>query len=100
MAKYQAEIKTVTDGSQYTVSVESGSISTAKQEIERLYNPIYIYNLRVARGSSSSSSDTDYGGIFYLLLLFGAIYVIMNYWPFLLGAGALYLIYKLCVNFL
>lgn len=99
MTTYKAEIKTVPTGSAYTVTVESGSMSTAKQEIEHLYNPIYIRNLRTANRNSSSSDDGDSLGSLYLLLIFIAICVILTYWPIFVGIGALFLIYKLVTHF-
>lgn len=99
MATYKAEIKTVPTGSAYTVTVQSGSMSTARQEIEHLYNPIYIRNLRVANSSNSSSGDGDNSGSFYLLLIFIGLCIAVAYWPFFVGIGALFLIYKLITHF-
>lgn len=99
MTAYKAEIKTVPTGSAYTVTVHSGSLSTAKQEIEHLYNPIFIRNLRVARENNSSSDDGDGSGSFYLLLGFVALGVVVTYWPIFVGIGALFLIYKIATHF-
>lgn len=99
MTTYKAEIKTVPTGSAYTVTVESGSMSTAKQEIEHLYNPIYIRNLRTANSSSSSSDDGDSSSSFYSLLFFIGLCVIVTYWPIFVALSALFLIYKLVTHF-
>lgn len=99
MATYQAEIKTLETGSSYTVTVYSGALSTAKQEIQRLYDPIYIRNLRQVSERSSSSDDSDGSGSFYLLLGFVALGVVVTYWPVFVGIGALFLIYKLVTHF-
>jgi hypothetical protein len=93
MATYKAEIKTVPTGSSYTVTVESGSISTAKEEIEHLYDPIYIRNLRqVNSGSSSSGSDGDGSGILALVGLGAAAWAFVSFTPWILmlvsGAAA------------
>jgi len=99
MATYQAEIKTLETGSSYTVTVHSGALSTAKQEIQRLYDPIYIRNLRQVSERSSSSDDSDGSGSFYLLLGFVALGVVVTYWPVFVSIGALFLIYKLVTHF-
>ena len=81
MATYKAEIKTVPTGSSYTVTVQSGSYSTAKQEIEHLYNPIYIRNLREVSGGRSSSSDgPGFGGLMKLFAFMAAL----AYWQIVL----------------
>ena len=100
MATYQAEIKTLEIGSSYTVTVHSGSSGTARQEIERLYNPIYIHNLRQVREGSSTPSygGEDGMGYVYIIGFVLALYVIANYWPFVLGIGVLWLIYKICTR--
>lgn len=67
MATYKADIKTTPTGSIYSVTVEAGASYVAKQEIERLYNPIFIRNLRQVSNGSSSSSSGDNGG--YLMFL-------------------------------
>jgi hypothetical protein len=89
MATYKAEIKTVPTGSSYTVTVESGSISTAKQEIEHLYDPIYIRNLRQVSGGSSSSSSGDVEGYVWLIAILFVIWLIAEYWMFVLPIGAI-----------
>ncbi len=92
MATYKAEIKTVPTGSPYTVTVESGSISTAKEEIEHLYDPIYIRNLRqVSSGSSSSGgSSGDGSGTLALIGLAAAAWAFVSFtpWVMMLAGGA------------
>lgn len=80
MATYKAEIKTVPTGSPHTVTVESGSISTARQEIEHLYDPIYIRNLREVRGGSSSSDSGDLGGYVLLAAVLSGLWIVLKYW--------------------
>jgi hypothetical protein len=93
MATYKAEIKTVPTGSSYTVTVESGSMSTAKQEIEHLYDPIYIRNLRqVGSGGSSSGSI---GGTWILIGILVAIAIAIQFWPFTLTILVIWGIYKI-----
>jgi hypothetical protein len=90
MATYKADIKTVPTGSQYTVTVESGSMSTAKQEIEHLYNPIYIRNLRqVSNNNSSSGSGIgDIGGTAALVGLVAVGWAFVSFTPWILmGLG-------------
>jgi hypothetical protein len=92
MATYKAEIKTVPTGSSYTVTVESGSISTAKQEIEHLYDPIYIRNLRQVSSGSSSSGSGDVEGYVWLIGILFVIWLFANYWMFIVPIGAILLI--------
>jgi len=90
MATYKAEIKTVPTGTAYTVTVESGSMSTAKQEIEHLYDPIYIRNLREVRGESNSSGSGvgDIGGTAALIGLVAAGWAFVSFTPWILmGLG-------------
>jgi len=96
MATYKAEIKTVPTGTAYTVTVESGSISTAKQEIEHLYDPIYIRNLREVRGGNSSGSGVgDVGGTVGLIGLVAAAWAFVSFTPWILmglgGAAGLWI---------
>lgn len=89
MSTYKAEIKTVPTGTAYTVTVESGSMSTAKQEIEHLYDPIYIRNLREVRGGSSSGSGVgDVSGTVGLIGLVAAAWAFVSFTPWILmGLG-------------
>ena len=96
MATYKAEIKTVPTGTAYTVTVESGSISTAKQEIEHLYDPIYIRNLREVRGGNSSGSGVgDVGGTVGLIGLVAVAWAFVSFTPWILmglgGAAGLWI---------
>lgn len=56
MATWQAQIKTTPTGSYHTVTVEAGASYVAKQEIEHLYRPITIMNLRQV----SSDNETQF----------------------------------------
>jgi hypothetical protein len=71
MALYEAEIKVVPTGSFFKVQIESGSLNTAQDAIEHIYQPISLRNIRQVRGGSSgsgiqlpSSSWIWLGGIF------------------------------------
>jgi len=94
MATYKALIKTVPTGSAFEVTTESGSISTAKQQIEKLYDPIYIHNLREVSGGSSLSDAGDFGGMLMLCLILFGIWLIVEYWwiviPSVIILGILY----------
>ena len=90
MATWKAEIKTTPTGSAYTVTVEAGASYVAKQEIEHLYNPIYIRNLRQVsnRDSSDSASGLDFGGTVGLIGLFGVLWLLYMFTPWILmGLG-------------
>lgn len=85
MATWKADIKTTQSGSTYSVTVEAGASYVAKQEIERLYRPIFIRNLReVHGGSGSSDSDLDTGGAVVLIGLFAAGWAFMTLTPWIL----------------
>lgn len=91
MATYKAEIKTVPTGGQFTVTTESGSIGTAREQIEKLYDPIYIYNLRECRGDNSGSSVGDISGSVGLIGIIAAGWLFFTFAPWVLmiiGGGA------------
>jgi hypothetical protein len=92
MATFQADIKTTPTGSIYSVTVEAGALYVARQEIERLYKPIFIRNLRqVSRNSSSSSGDSSSGSVGGTVALIGLIaagWAFMSFTPWvLMGLG-------------
>lgn len=90
MATWKADIKTTPTGSTYTVTVEAGASYVAKEEIERLYQPIFIHNLRQVRDgeSSSSGSGVDVGGTVGLIGLVAAGWLFMTFTPWvLMGLG-------------
>ena len=89
MATWKADIKTTTTGSIYSVTVEAGASYVAKQEIERLYRPIFIRNLREVRGNSNSSDfSLDTGGAVALIGLVAAGWLFMTFAPWvLMGLG-------------
>jgi hypothetical protein len=86
MATYKARIKTVSAGSAFEVTTESGCISTAREQIEKLYDPIYIYDLREVRGDggSSGSGIGDVSGTVALVGLFAAAWAFMAFTPWIL----------------
>lgn len=91
MATWKADIKTTSTGSIYSVTVEAGASYVAKQEIERLYNPIFIRNLHQVRNSSSSSSSNDDGnGGVALIGLAAAAWAFFTFTPIIamIGLGA------------
>ena len=81
MATYKARIKTVPTGSAFEVTTESGSISTAKQQIEKLYDPIYIHDLREVRGGGNSSGIDlgDISGTIGIIAVLFVIWLFMEY---------------------
>jgi hypothetical protein len=88
----KAYIKTTPTGSQYTVTVEAGAGYVARQEIEKRYAPIYIYNLRQVResSSSSSSSSSSIGGTVVLVGLIAAAWAFVSFTPWILmGLGGI-----------
>jgi len=92
MATWKADIKTTNTGSIYSVTVEAGAAYVAKEEIERLYDPIFIRNLRQVSSSSSSSSSGDTSGyLMFAAVVFG-IWVIVEYWWIVTPIAAIVLI--------
>jgi len=89
MATYKAEIKTVPTGSSYTVTVESGSMSTAKQEIEHLYDPIYIRNLRQVSSGSSSYSSADSSGLLAVGAVILGLGLLVSFWWIIIPVGVI-----------
>ena len=90
MATWKADIKTTPTGSIYSVTVEAGASYVAKEEIERLYRPIFVRNLRqVSRNSGSeSSSESSVGGTIALVGLIAAGWAFMSFTPWILmGLG-------------
>jgi len=91
MATWKADIKTTPTGSIYSVTVEAGASYVAKQEIERLYNPIFIRNLHQVRSGGSSSSGSDSGSIGGMVGLIGLVaagWAFMSFTPWvLMGLG-------------
>jgi hypothetical protein len=86
MASYQAEVQTVSSGGFMTVTVESGSLFTARQVIQHIYNPITIRNLRQARGSNSSSSVSvgDIGSMGATISLIAIVWALVTFTPWVL----------------
>ena len=91
MATWKADIKTTPTGSIYSVTVEAGASYVAKQEIERLYNPIFIRNLHQVSRNSSSSSGSDSGSVGGTVAVIGLIaagWAFMSFTPWILmGLG-------------
>lgn len=90
MATYQAKIKTTPTGSYYNVTVEAGASYVAKQEIERLYRPITILNLRQVSSSSSESQfapEASWIGIGLVGLFF--LFAMFTPWVLMVIGGAI-----------
>lgn len=85
MATFQADIKTTPTGSVYTVTVEAGASYVAKQEIERLYRPIFIQNLRQVSSSNSPQVSWAAIGMIGFLILFS----MFTPWILMLLGGAI-----------
>ena len=92
MATWKADIKTTPTVSIYSVTVEAGAAYVAREEIERLYSPIFVRNLhQISRNSPSSSGDSDSssaGGAVALIGLIAAGWAFMSFTPWILmGLG-------------
>jgi hypothetical protein len=85
MPKYSADIKVVSSGSFFNVTVDSGSLWTAKETIQHIYNPLSIRNLRECRGSSSSSvSVGDIGSTGAMISLIAVVWALVTFTPWVL----------------
>lgn len=89
MATFQADIKTTSDGSYYTVTVEAGASYVAKQEIERLYRPIFIQNLRQVSSSNSPSYSPEASWIGIGLIGFFLLFAMFTPWILMAIGGAI-----------
>jgi hypothetical protein len=93
MATWEAQIRVVPTGGFMRVEVEAGSVGTARQTIDKIYDPIQVVNLREVRGSSSGGGfEAPSGGGVWLvgLIAIGAAFLYLT--PYILslvyGAGA------------
>lgn len=89
MATFQAEIKTTPTGSYHVVTVEAGASYVAKQEIEHLYRPITIKNLRQVSSSNqpSYSPEASWIGIGLIGSLF--LFAMFTPWVLMTIGGAI-----------
>lgn len=92
MPTFEASIKTVPTGSDFKVTTEAGSINTARQQIEKLYDPIYIRNLREVSGGSSLTDAGDIGGWVVIGGIVFVIWLVVEYWWIVLPIAAISLI--------
>lgn len=88
MATFQADIKTTPTGSVYTVTVEAGASYVAKQEIERLYRPIFIHNLRQVSSSNSPSYSPEVSWAAIGLIGFFLLFAMFTPWILMVLGGA------------
>jgi hypothetical protein len=92
MATWTANIKTTPTGSIYPVTVHADAFSTAREEIERLYDPIFMTNLRkVSSSSSGGDSDVDVNSIIWLIGLILAL----AFWPVTITIVGIWVIHKI-----
>lgn len=96
MATWKADIKTTPTGSIYTVTVEAGAAYVAKQEIDRLYRPIFTRNLRQVRSSSDSqSSEVSLSSLFWFIVIVCAL----AFWPITVTLAAIWILFKIAKHF-
>jgi hypothetical protein len=89
MSTYRAEIKVTPTGSFFPVTVESGALSTAKETIQHIYDPITIRNLYQVRGDGGGISMPSGGGTWLVGLLGGAaLFLYFTPWVLMLAYGA------------
>lgn len=85
MATWKAEIRVTNTGSYFPVTVEAGSVQTARETIEHIYSPLTIRNLRqISSRSGASGSGLDVGGTGALIGLIAAVWVFANFAHFIL----------------
>lgn len=91
MATWRAKCWLGSDSGYQELEVQSNTSYGAKRQLEEIYGAEQIINLRqVSSGSGSSSIE----GSWALILLFGALAFLYYFWPYLLGIGVLWLLYK------
>lgn len=87
MGTYRADVRVTETGSYFPVTIESGSISTAKQAIIHIYRPINIKNIReVSSNSSSGDSEASLEGTGALIGMAIVIWLFMTFTPWILMA--------------
>jgi hypothetical protein len=92
MATYRAEIKVTPTGSFFPVTIESGAMTTAKESINHIYDPISMRNLRQVRGDGGGENGVSMpsGGRTWLVGLFvgGGLLLYLTPWVLMTVYGA------------
>lgn len=94
MHTYRADIKLQNPGNFFPVTVKAGSMPEAKQNIQHIYNPLIIQNLRQESNNSNSSSGSDSevgnGTVAFVLFCLG-IWAFVSFAPWIMSGlgGAL-----------
>jgi hypothetical protein len=78
------------------IEVNASSINGAKEQLERVYGAEQIVNLREIRSSGSGSgSGMDMDGTVAFLLVIVGLFILVSFWPFILGGAIIWAIYKI-----
>ena len=84
MALWQAQIRVVPSGILTTVQVEAGTVGTAKQTIDQIYNPVQILNLRqVSNSLFQPNYSTGGGALLFGILVIGGLFLYLT--PYVLS---------------
>lgn len=93
MARWTAKCWLGSANGYQDLEVQSNTAHGAKEQLERIYGAEQVINLRQVREESSASSSGE--GSFVLVVVLGAIYLIVTFWPIALAIGVLYILYKI-----
>lgn len=95
MATWRAEVFVNSRVGRINTEVEAATFTGAKEQIYAKHGNVQqIANLREvsSRGSNSSSFDGDIGGSLGLIALLVVIFLVVEYWKWILGFGIFLLI--------
>ena len=84
MATWKGEAWLGTASGRQTVTVQSSTFTGAREQIQQIYGTSDVHNLREVGRSESSSSDTDFGGIALLCGGLFVLWLIIEYWMFVI----------------
>jgi hypothetical protein len=94
MARWTAKCWLGSKSGYQQLEVQSNTLSGAEEQLKRIYGAQSIINLRqVSNSSPSGGSDASMG----LMVIIGAIFLAVTFWPIALALLVLYIVYKIFI---